>query len=185
LMSVTGLVQNLPQREGGDRWQAIGGRAEGFPQESERPSCGAIRFGSRSAADFAEDSSSFRWAIAAWLATAVTGMESGEPFGIEAGDEVGNGIAAPASDGASRVLEGPTLVDRQEQNGADDGGGGGRRRALVALEFGNLVGGEVAERSFRSTTHKTSGQLGRVNLSSWTNMATHNATDPLVSFAPI
>ena len=57
------------------------------------------------------------------------GFERRQALPVEAGDEVGDGVAALAADRPGGVLIISPRADQQESGGAGDLGGGGRRRA--------------------------------------------------------
>ena len=77
---------------------------------------------------------------------AVAGRQGGEALGVEAGDEVGDGVAGAAADGAGGVLVVVAAGDGQEDLGADDLGGRGGLRAAELVQFLPLRLGQLAER---------------------------------------
>ena len=77
---------------------------------------------------------------------AVTGRHHGESLGVEASDEVGDGIAGSASDGAGRRLVVVAACDGQQDLGAGDLDGGGDLRSADLGQLLPLRVGQLAER---------------------------------------
>ena len=86
-------------------------------------------------------------------AAAVAGRQRGEALGVEAGDEVGDGVAGAAADGAGRVLVVVAGGDGQEDLGPDDLGGRGGLRAAELDQFLPLRLGQLAERVLLAAGH--------------------------------
>ena len=131
LVAVAGLVEHPPEGVGRDPRQAVGGRPQRLPQgaQATRSPCRRPP-GSGSARPRARIRSRGRVAVDGRPPAAVAGRQGGQALGVEAGDQVGDGVAGAAAGGAGGLLVVVAAGDGQEDAGPGDlGGRGGLRPA--------------------------------------------------------
>jgi hypothetical protein len=104
-------MERLPDREGGDGGQAIGGRTQGSFQEFERPGCGAVAFRRGSALHLAEDAGAGGGVVGRPTTAAVTQGQGVHAEFVEASDQGGDGVATLAANGVGRILVVGTVGD--------------------------------------------------------------------------
>lgn len=86
-------------------------------------------------------------------ASAVSRSDGGQTLAVEAGDQMGDGIAGPTACRVSRLGEGLTLGDRQQNFGAGDLSGGTELGAGDLFELRSLLIREQVERLLLFSWH--------------------------------
>ena len=86
-------MQDPPDGVGGDLRQSIGRGSQGLLQKRERPCGGAVELGGRFSACLAEDAFAVIGGVSGCRPAAVSGSQGLQTLAIEAGDEMGDGIA--------------------------------------------------------------------------------------------
>src|SRR4051794_25697303 len=181
LVAVPGLVEDSPEGVGRDGGQAIGARTQGVSQGAQRPGGCPVGLGGRGPLDLIEDPSHVRLIIDGRPAAAMPRRQCGEALGVEASDEVRDGVAGTTADGMGRGLVVVAASDGQKEFRAGDLDGRSHLGAAELAEGLLLVRGQLTERVDLATGHGgLPGVTQAADCSSGrANMAMSKPNDPL------
>jgi hypothetical protein len=153
LVAVAGPVEERPESVGRYGRQAVGSGPQRLAQGREGPGRRPVGFRGRRTLDLGQDPFPRRRAIDGQTPAAVAGRGGRQALGVEAGDEVRDGVAGASAGGAGGLLKVVAAGDGQEHDGPRDLGGG---YGLGPAELGqgrDLVVGEGPEGILLASGH--------------------------------
>ena len=150
-------MEDLPDRRGRDPGQALGGRSERLAKGRERPGRRAIGLRGGGTPRFAEDPLACLMIIESRLPAAVARRRRGRALGVEAGDQVGDGVAGASAGRAGSGLVVVTPGDGQERGDPGDVDGGSGLGPAAPGQFVAFAVGDRPEGVLLATRH---GGLG-------------------------
>ena len=139
-----GLMEHPPDGVGGNHGQAIGSRAESLLKCRQAPRGGAVGFRGGLAASFLKDAFPGRPVVDRDSAAAVARIKGGQSLGVEACDEVRDGVTGTSADRLGGLLIIASPSDSQDQARPGDPSGRLALRPAQLGQDGDLV---VSERS--------------------------------------